>query len=141
MTVNINDTDTRNEIVEAIANSIIDTFPKKLNHTVIKLNEHKNSWELVDTILSAMEDKLQEISKFNEIANNSMDIAELSEKNQTINYMKSDYENKRVRIRGEEFYGRVIDEYASEVKVKIENVKLPDDELYFYKSEVEVVDE
>ena len=79
MTVDINDTDTRNEIVEAIANSIIDTFPKKLNHTVIKLNDHKNSWELVDTILSAMESKLQEISKFNEIANNSMDIAELSD--------------------------------------------------------------
>ena len=79
MTVNINDTDTRNEIVEAIANSIIDTFPKRLNHTVIRLNDHKNSWELVDTILEAMESKLQEISKFNEIANNSMDIAELSE--------------------------------------------------------------
>ena len=79
MTVDINDNDTRNEIVEAIANSIIDTFPKKLNHTVIRLNEHKNSWELVDTILSAIENKLQEISKFNEIDNNSMDIAELSE--------------------------------------------------------------
>ena len=79
MTVNINDNDTRNEIVEAIANSIIDTFPKRLNHTVIRLNDHKNSWELVDTILEAMESKLQEISKFNEIANNSMDIAELSE--------------------------------------------------------------
>ena len=79
MTVNINDTDTRNEIVEAIANSIIDTFPKRLNHTIIRLNDHKNSWELVDTILEAMESKLQEISKFNEIANNSMDIAELSE--------------------------------------------------------------
>ena len=79
MTVNINDTDTRNEIVEAIANSIIDTFPKKLNHIVIRLNDNKNSWELVDTILEAMESKLQEISKFNEIANNSMDIAELSE--------------------------------------------------------------
>ena len=85
MTVNINDTDTRNKIVEAIANSIIDTFPKKLNHTVIKLNDHKNSWELVDTILSAMESKLQEISKFNEIANNSMDIAELSEEDKNAN--------------------------------------------------------
>ena len=78
MTVDINDNDTRNEIVEAIANSIIDTFPKRLNHTVIRLNEHKNSWELIDTILQAMENKLQEISKFNEIVNNSMDIAELS---------------------------------------------------------------
>ena len=85
MTVNINDTDTRNEIVEAIANSIIDTFPKKLNHIVIRLNDHKNSWELVDTILSAMESKLQEISKFNEIANNSMDIAELSEEDKNAN--------------------------------------------------------
>lgn len=141
MTVNINDTDTRNEIVEAIANSIIDTFPKKLNHTVIKLNEHKNSWELVDTILSAMEDKLQEISKFNEIANNSMDIAELSEKNQTINYMKSDYENKRVKIKGQKIYGKVISEYASEVLVKVENMKPLEYELYFKKSEVEIVNE
>ena len=129
MTVNINDTDTRNEIVEAIANSIIDTFPKKLNHTVIKLNEHKNSWELVDTILSAMEDKLQEISKFNEIANNSMDIAELSEEN--------DYLNKRVRIRDEEFYGKVIREFASEVLVAVDN----NDQLYFDKSEVEIVND
>ena len=129
MTVDINDTDTRNEIVEAIANSIIDTFPKKLNHTVIKLNEHKNSWELVDTILSAMEDKLQEISKFNEIANNSMDIAELSEEN--------DYLNKRVRIRDEEFYGKVIREFASEVLVAVDN----NDQLYFDKSEVEIVND
>ena len=129
MTVNINDTDTRNEIVEAIANSIIDTFPKKLNHTVIKLNEHKNSWELVDTILEAMEDKLQQISKFNEIANNSMDIAELSEEN--------DYLNKRVRIRDEEFYGKVIREFASEVLVAVDN----NDQLYFDKSEVEIVND
>ena len=129
MTVNINDTDTRNEIVEAIANSIIDTFPKKLNHTVIKLNDHKNSWELVDTILSAMESKLQEISKFNEIANNSMDIAELSEEN--------DYLNKRVRIRDEEFYGKVIREFASEVLVAVDN----NDQLYFDKSEVEIVND
>jgi len=129
MTVDINDTDTRNEIVEAIANSIIDTFPKKLNHTVIKLNDHKNSWELVDTILSAMESKLQEISKFNEIANNSMDIAELSEEN--------DYLNKRVRIRDEEFYGKVIREFASEVLVAVDN----NDQLYFDKSEVEIVND
>ena len=133
MTVDINDTDIRNEIVEAIANSIIDTFPKKLNHTVIKLNEHKNSWELVDTILSAMEDKLQQISKFNEIANNSMDIAELSEEN--------DYLNKRVRIRNEVFYGKVVREFASEVLVKVENMKPLEYELYFDKSEVEIVDE
>lgn len=133
MTVDINDTDTRNEIVEAIANSIIDTFPKKLNHTVIKLNEHKNSWELVDTILSAMEDKLQQISKFNEIANNSMDIAELSEEN--------DYENKRVKIKGQKIYGKVISEYASEVLVKVENMKPLEYELYFKKSEVEIVNE
>ena len=130
MTVDINDTDIRNEIVEAIANSIIDTFPKKLNHTVIKLNEHKNSWELVDTILSAMEDKLQQISKFNEIANNSMDIAELSEEN--------DYLNKRVKIRSENFYGKVIREFASEVLVVVEDIA-KDNELYFYKSEVEIV--
>ena len=79
MTVNINDTDTRNEIAMAITLDIIDTFPKKLNHIVIKLDEHKHSWELEDTIHNAIENKLQQISKFNEIANNSMDIAELSD--------------------------------------------------------------
>ena len=56
-----------------------------------------------------------------------------------INYMKSDYLNKRVRIRSEEFYGKVLREFASEVLVKVENIKPLEDELYFDKSEVEIV--
>ena len=56
-----------------------------------------------------------------------------------INYMKSDYLNKRVRIRNEEFYGKVLREFASEVLVKVENIKPLEDELYFDKSEVEIV--
>ena len=56
-----------------------------------------------------------------------------------INYMKTDYLNKRVRIRNEEFYGKVLREFASEVLVKVENIKPLEDELYFDKSEVEIV--
>ena len=58
---------------------------------------------------------------------------------QMINYMKTDYLNKRVRIRNEEFYGKVLREFASEVLVKVENIKPLEDELYFDKSEVEIV--
>jgi hypothetical protein len=74
--VDINDNDTKNEIASAITFDIINTFPTKLKHIVIKLDEHKHSWELEDTILNAIENKLQQISKFNEVNNNSLDLAE-----------------------------------------------------------------
>ena len=50
------------------------------------------------------------------------------------------YLNKRVRIRGEEFYGKVLREFSSEVLVAVEDIA-KDNELYFKKSEVEIVDE
>ena len=74
--VDINDNDTKNEIASAITFDIINTFPTKLKHIVIKLDEHKHSWKLEDTILNAIENKLQQISKFNEVNNNSLDLAE-----------------------------------------------------------------
>lgn len=51
-----------------------------------------------------------------------------------------DYLNKRVRIRNEEFYGKVLDEFSSEVLVEVEGIE-KDNQLYFNKSEVEIVDE
>ena len=50
------------------------------------------------------------------------------------------YVNKRVKIRGEEFYGKVLREFASEVLVAVEDI-VKDKELYFKKSEVEIVNE
>ena len=57
-----------------------------------------------------------------------------------INYMKSYYENKRVKIKGHEIYGKVIHEYASEVVVAfdVSNETLGNEE-YFKKSEVEII--
>ena len=57
-----------------------------------------------------------------------------------INYMKSNYLNKRVRIRSEEFYGKVLREFSNEVLVEVEDIA-KDNQLYFNKSEVEIVDE
>ena len=51
-----------------------------------------------------------------------------------------DYLNKRVRIIGQEFYGKVLDEFSSEVLVEVEDIA-KDNQLYFNKSEVEIVDE
>ena len=50
------------------------------------------------------------------------------------------YVNKRVKIRGEEFYGKVLREFASEVLVAVEDIA-KDNELYFKKTEVEIVNE
>jgi hypothetical protein len=54
--------------------------------------------------------------------------------------MKSYYENKRVKIKGHEIYGKVIHEYASEVVVAfdVSNETLGNEE-YFKKSEVEII--
>jgi len=51
-----------------------------------------------------------------------------------------DYLNKRVRIRKEEFYGKVLREFSSEVLVEVEDIA-KDNQLYFNKSEVEIVNE
>ena len=61
-----------------------------------------------------------------------------------INYMKSNYLNKRVKIKGAEFYGKVVREFSSEVLVAVEEVSFcridtSDNQLYFNKSEVEIV--
>ena len=54
--------------------------------------------------------------------------------------------NKRVKVVGQEIYGKVIREYSSEVLVdeviiKDEDEETTDGKLYFKKSEVEVIDE
>lgn len=52
------------------------------------------------------------------------------------------YLNKRVKIKGQEIYGKVIFEYSSEVVVAIEvSNETLDNTIYFKKSEVEIVDE
>ena len=52
------------------------------------------------------------------------------------------YENKRVKIKGQDMYGKVIHEYSSEVLVAIEvSNETSDNEGYFKKSEVEIVEE
>ena len=53
---------------------------------------------------------------------------------------KNNYLNKRVKIRSENFYGKVIREFSSEVLVAVEDIA-KDNELYFKKSEVEIVNE
>ena len=50
------------------------------------------------------------------------------------------YLNKRVRIKGQDIYGKVIREYSSEVLVAVEDIA-KHNELYFKKSEVEIVNE
>ena len=118
------------DIAMLITDAVLNEFEKN-GICKIPLDEHKYSFDLQDVIQS----ELEKIANEDMINDNTKSIAE----GENLNYMKSYYLNKKVKIKGKEFYGRVIDEYASEVKVKIENVKLPDDELYFDKSEVEIV--
>ena len=100
----------------------------------IPLDEHKYSFDLQDVIQLALE----KIANEDMINDNTKSIAE----GETFNYMKSYYENKRVKIKGQEMYGKVISEYASEVVVALEvsNETLGNVE-YFKKSEVEIVNE
>ena len=56
------------------------------------------------------------------------------------------YLNKRVKVIGQEFYGKVVREFFSEVLVAVEEVSFcridtSDNQLYFNKSEVEILDE
>ena len=52
-----------------------------------------------------------------------------------------DYLNKRVKVIGQEIYGKVLSEFSSEVLIEDEDAETLDDQLYFKKSEVEIVDE
>ena len=82
----------------------------------IPLDEHKYSFDLQDVIQLTLE-KIAEV-----------------------------YLNKRVKVIGQEIYGKVIREYSSEVLVdevviKDEDEETTDGKLYFKKSEVEIVNE
>ena len=82
----------------------------------VPLDEHKYSFDLQDAIQLALE-KIAEV-----------------------------YLNKRVKVIGQEIYGKVIREYSSEVLVdevviKDEDEETTDGKLYFKKSEVEIVNE
>jgi hypothetical protein len=98
------------DIAMLITDAVLNEFEKN-GICKIPLDEHKDSkpysWDLQDVI----QDELDKLSEEN------------------------DYLNKRVRIRGEELYGKVLREFASEVLVAVDN----NDQLYFDKSEVEIV--
>ena len=116
-----------------ITDAILNEFEKsgKLD---VPLDEHKYSFDLQDVI----ESEIEKIANEDMIDDNTKSIAE----GETLNYMKSDYENKRVKIKGQEIYGKVISEYASEVVVALEvSNETSGNEVYFKKSEVEIVDE
>ena len=116
-----------------ITDAILNEFEKsgKLD---VPLDEHKYSFDLQDVI----ESEIEKIANEDMINDNTKSIAE----GETLNYMKSDYENKRVKIKGQEIYGKVISEYASEVVVALEvSNETSGNEVYFKKSEVEIVDE
>ena len=121
------------DVAMLITDAILNEFEKngKVN---IPLDEHKYSFDLQDVIQL----ELEKIANEDMINDNTKSIAE----GETFNYMKSYYENKRVKIKGQEMYGKVISEYASEVVVALEvsNETLGNVE-YFKKSEVEIVDE
>ena len=127
------------DIAMLITDAILNQFEKN-GKVDIPLDEHKYSFPLQDRI----QIELEKIANEDMINDNTKSIAE----GETLNYMKSDYENKRVKIKGQEIYGKVISEYASEVLVAIDDndqyvnkrVRVKG-ELYFNKSEVEIVDE
>ena len=76
----------------------------------IPLDEHKYSFDLQDVI--------------------QLELEKIAER----------YLNKRVKVIGQEIYGKVIREFASEVLVVVEDIA-KDNELYFNKSEVEIVND
>ena len=100
------------DIAMLITDAVLNEFEKN-GICKIPLDESKDSkpysWDLQDVI----QDELDKLSEEN------------------------DYLNKRVRIRGEEFYGKVLREFSSEVLVAVED----NDQLYFDKSEVEIVND
>jgi hypothetical protein len=99
------------DIAMLITDAVLNEFEKN-GICKIPLDEHKYSFDLQDVI----QDKLDKLSEEN------------------------DYLNKRVRIRSENFYGTVIRVFASEVLVAVEDIA-KDNELYFDKSEVEIVND
>ena len=119
------------DVAMLITDAILNEFERngKVN---IPLDEHKYSFDLQDVIQL----ELEKIANEDMINDNTKSIAE----GETFNYMKSYYENKRVKIKGQEIYGKVISEYASEVVVALEGVA-KDNRRYFKKSEVEIVNE
>jgi len=121
------------DVAMLITDAILNEFEKngKVN---IPLDEHKYSFDLQDVIQL----ELEKIANEDMINDNTKSIAE----GETFNYMKSYYENKRVKIKGQEIYGKVISEYASEVVVALEvSNETLGNEVYFKKSEVEIVNE
>ena len=101
------------DIAMLITDAVLNEFEKN-GICKIPLDEHKYSFDLQDVI----QDQLNKLSE------------------------DYDYENKRVKIRGQEMYGKVIHEYSSEVVVALEvSNETSDNEVYFYKSEVEIVND
>ena len=99
------------DIAMLITDAVLNEFEKN-GICNIPLDEHKYSFDLQDVI----QDQLDKLSEEN------------------------DYENKRVKIKGQEMYGKVIHEYSSEVVVALEvSNETSDNEVYFHKSEVEIV--
>ena len=121
------------DIAMLITDAILNEFERN-GKVDIPLDEHKYSFPLQDRI----QIELEKIANEDMINDNTKSIAE----GETLNYMKSDYENKRVKIKGQEIYCKVISEYASEVVVALEvSNETSGNEVYFKKSEVEIVDE
>tara|TARA_R100000353_G_scaffold3511_1_gene5501 strand:- start:106 stop:489 length:384 start_codon:yes stop_codon:yes gene_type:complete len=121
------------DMATLITDAILNEFEKngKVN---IPLDEHKYSFDLQDVIQLALE----KIANEDMIDDNTKSISE----GEALNYMKSYYENERVKIKGQEIYGKVISEYASEVVVALEvSNETLGNEVYFKKSEVEIVNE
>ena len=96
------------DIAMLITDAVLNEFEKN-GICKIPLDEHKYSFDLQDVI----QDQLDKLSEEN------------------------DYLNKRVRIRGEELYGKVLREFANEVLVAV----MDKYQLYFDKSEVEIVND
>ena len=100
------------DIAMLITDAVLNEFEKN-GICKIPLDESKDSkpysWDLQDVI----QDQLDKLSEEN------------------------DYLNKRVRIRGEELYGKVLREFANEVLVAV----MDKYQLYFDKSEVEIVND
>ena len=115
-----------------ITDAILNQFERngKVN---IPLDEHKYSFPLQDRI----QIELEKIANEDMINDNTKSIGEEG----TIDYL-----NERVKVKGQEIYGKVIREYSSEVLVdevviKDEDEETTDGKLYFKKSEVEIVNE
>ena len=121
------------DMATLITDAILKEIEEK-GRVSLPLDEHKYSFDLQDVIQLALE----KIANEDMIDDNTKSISE----GEALNYMKSYYENERVKIKGQEIYGKVISEYASEVVVALEvSNETLGNEVYFKKSEVEIVNE